>query len=128
VRRSLAAALSLALAVAAGCRRDDPPAPPPPAADAYPGDPIASAHPDPAGAATWGKVQYVALAADEPGTIHYTLDGTVPVPGAAGTRSGRNPVFWIRAGPGTTTVTFFAVDDAGNRGPTATAVYEVTPP
>ena len=51
-----------------------------------------------------------------------------PAASSSGTRSGRNPVFWIRAGPGTTTLRFFAVDDAGNRGPTASATYVVTPP
>lgn len=123
--RALALAAALASAALAGCERQADPAPP---EDAYPGAPVTTAHPDPAGVTTYGKVQYVAIAASEPGTIYYTLDGTDPVRGARGTRSGRNPVFWIRAGPGTTTLKFFAVDDAGNRGPTASATYVVTPP
>ncbi len=119
--RSLAAAL-LAAAALAACDREDHPAP---LVDEYPGAPTTTAHP--AGGA-YAAVQYVTLAADEPGTIYYTDDGSVPSPGAAGTLSGRNPVFWIRVGTGTTTLTFYAVDDAGNRGPSAAETYEVTPP
>jgi hypothetical protein len=121
VKRVLAALLAAA-AVAACGRHEEPPPPP---ADPFPGAPTPSA--SPAGGA-YAKVQYVTLAASEPGVIHYTTDGSAPEPGRAGTRSGRNPVFWIRAGPGSTTLTWFAVDDAGNRGPTAVATYEVTLP
>jgi len=119
VIRAAAAALLIALAA---CHGADAPTPPP---DPYPGAPTATAHP-PAG--SYAAVQYVTLAADEPGTISWSTDGAPPAAGAPNTRSGRNPVFWIRAGPGTTTVTFYAVDDAGNRGPTASATYVVEIP
>ncbi len=114
-----AAALLLALAA---CHGSGVPAPPP---DPYPGAPTAAAYP-PAG--SYAAVQYVTLAADEPGIIYWSTDGAAPVAGAANTRFGRNPVFWLRAGPGTTTLAFFAVDDAGNRGPTASATYTVEIP
>jgi hypothetical protein len=123
VKRTLAALLAAAALAACDPRSDAPPPPP----DAFPGAPEPSAHPDPA-TGPFAKVQYVTLAASEPATIYYTTDGSGPVPGAPSTRSGRNPVFWIRAGPGTTTLTWFAVDDAGNRGPTAVATYAVTIP
>jgi len=118
--RALAAAL-LAAALAA-CDREDDPAPP---VDEYPGAPTTTAQP---AAGAYSTVQYVTLAADEPGTIYYTADGSAPSPGAAETVSGRNPIFWIRVGAGTTTLTFYAVDDAGNRGATASETYEVTLP
>jgi hypothetical protein len=115
-------AVLLAVAAVAACDRGSDPAPP---EDPFPGAPEPSAHPAPG---PYPKVQYVTLAASEPGRIFYTTDGTEPVAGAAGTRSGRNPVFWIRVGAGTTTLRWFAVDDAGNRGPTGVATYEVTLP
>jgi hypothetical protein len=140
-------AVLLALALVAGCtRREDPPpnasaaaavpqsasgdatsanASGAAATDPYPGAPTSTAYP-PGG--SYAKVQYVILAASEPGEILYTTDGTTPVRGAPGTRSGRNPVFWIRVGAGTTTITWFAVDDAGNRGATEVATYEVKLP
>jgi hypothetical protein len=120
--RPVLAALLAAAALAACEHREEAP---PPRPDPYPGAPAPSASP-PGGA--YAKVQYVTLAASEPGVVHYTTDGSAPSPGAPGTRSGRNPVFWIRVGPGTTTLTWFAVDDAGNRGPTAVETYEVTLP
>jgi hypothetical protein len=115
VTRALAAALLAAALAACGSEDEGP-------SDRYPGAPTAIAEP-PGG--SFSTVQYVTLAGSEPGTIHYTTDGSMPLPGAPGTRSGRNPVFWIRAGEGTTTVTFFSIDDAGNRGPVATETYVV---
>jgi len=120
--RALAAALLAAAAIAA-CDREEDPTPPPD--DEYPGAPTTTA--DPPGGA-YSTVQYVTLAADEPAQIYYTEDGSAPSPGAPETVSGRNPIFWIRVGAGTTTLTFYAVDDAGNRGPTGSETYEVTPP
>jgi hypothetical protein len=95
------------------------------ATDPYPGAPTSTAYP-PGG--SYPKVQYVILAASEPGEILYTTDGTAPVRGAPGTRAGRNPIFWIRVGAGATTLTWLAVDDAGNRGATEVATYEVKLP
>jgi hypothetical protein len=120
VRRILAT--FLVLAALAACDRQAEPAPP---EDRFPGVPEPSAHPAPG---PYAKVQYVTLAASEPGRIYYTTDGSEPAPGAAGTRAGRNPVFWVRVGAGTTTLRWFAVDDAGNRGPAGVATYEVTLP
>jgi hypothetical protein len=116
--RPLAAALVLALAA---CGHDVPEPP----VDEFPGAPTTSAHPD---AGAYATVQYVTIVASEPATIYYTTDGTDPDPGAAGTESGRNPVFWIRVGEGTTTLRFFSVDDVGNRGPAAEAAYVVELP
>ncbi len=84
--------------------------------------PAASARP-PGGA--YGKVQYVRLIADEPGTIYWSIDGADPSPGAPNTRSASNPAFWLRMGPGTTTLKFLAVDAAGNRGAVVTETYAV---
>jgi YVTN family beta-propeller protein len=79
---------------------------------------------------SYGAVQYVTLASDEPSTIYYTTDGSDPVPGAAGTFVGYNPVFWIRVGPGATTLRYFGVDGAGNREAVKTSQYlvELAPP
>lgn len=119
--RALAAALLAAIATVAACGGSDDDGP----ADAYPGAPTTTA--EPAGG-SFTSVQYVTLAATEPGIVHYTTDGSAPSPGAPGTLSGRNPVFWIRAGEGTTTIAFFAIDDAGNRGPPASETYVVELP
>jgi YVTN family beta-propeller protein len=79
---------------------------------------------------SYGAVQYVTLASDEPSTIYFTTDGSEPVPGAPGTSSGYNPVFWIRIGPGTTTLRYFGVDAAGHREAVRTSQYdvEIAPP
>ena len=79
---------------------------------------------------SYGAVQYVTLASDEPSTIYYTTDGSDPVPGAAGTFVGYNPVFWIRVGTGATTLRYFGVDAAGNREAVKTSQYlvEIAPP
>jgi hypothetical protein len=114
VIRALTAALALASLPCCLSAEDPPPV------DEYPGSPAAYASPPPGDYTT---VQYVTLAASEPATIHYTVEG----PDGTETGSGRNPAFWFRAGPGTTTFTFFAVDDAGNPGETATATYVVAP-
>jgi YVTN family beta-propeller protein len=66
------------------------------------------------GGGTYGAVQYLTLAADERATIYYSLEGTALPAGFATASSGRNPVYWIRIGPGTTTLRYFAVDAAGN--------------
>ncbi len=84
--------------------------------------PFTAAHP--AGGLS-GAVQYVTLASDRLATVYYTVDGTEPVLGSPGTSSGANPVFWIRVGPGTTVLKFFAVDADGNREVTRAETYVV---
>lgn len=116
--RALAAFLLVAALAACGSDDDAP-------TDAYPGPPTTTAQPT---GGSFSSVQYVTLAASEPGVIHYTTDGSAPAPGAPDTLSGRNPVFWIRAGEGTMKITFFSIDDAGNRGPTAIETYVVVLP
>jgi hypothetical protein len=118
--RAIAAALLAAALVS--CDHEDPEPPP---ADEFPGAPTTAARPV---GGTYAAVQYVTLAASEPGTIYYTTDGSAPSAGAAATRSARNPVFWIRVGEGATTLQFFCIDDAGNRGPTGSATYVVVLP
>lgn len=77
---------------------------------------------------TFGAVQYVTLAGEEAATIHYALEGPVLAPGHAPSASGQNPVYWIRIGPGTTTLRYFAVDAAGNREATRTEIYVIQAP
>jgi hypothetical protein len=72
-----------------------------------------------------GAVAYVTLVADEIATIEYTLDGSVPASGAPGTRTGSNPVFWLRMGDGETTLRFRAIDAAGNTSQVWTETYLV---
>jgi len=71
------------------------------------------------------EVTLVTLVADEIATIEYTLDGSTPVTGAPGTLHGTNPYFWVRMGPGTSTLRFRAVDPAGNASEVRTEVYLV---
>lgn len=111
------AVLLAALAVAAGC-----PGKPDPV-DSIP--PAPAAHP---GGGSYGAVQYVTLAAEEGATIHYALEGAPPPPGHPTTGAAENPVYWIRIGPGTTTLRFFAVDRAGNRSTTRSETYVIGVP
>jgi hypothetical protein len=87
--------------------------------------PVTTAHP---GGGTYGAVQYVTLAAEEAATIHYSLEGAPLPPGHPSTVSAENPVYWIRIGPGTTTLRFFSVDRAGNREATRTETYVIEVP
>lgn len=87
--------------------------------------PVTQAHP-PGG--TYGAVQYVTLAADEAATIYHSREGAALPPGHAPSASGENPVYWIRVGPGTTTLRFFAVDAAGNREATRAETYVIEVP
>jgi len=57
--------------------------------------------------------QNITLSSSEPGTIYYTLDGSVPVPGASNTLSGVSPVTDIIIS-GDTTIKFYSMDTAGN--------------
>lgn len=86
---------------------------------------IPTAHP---GGGSYGAVQYVTLAADEGATIHYELEGAPLPPGHPASCAGENPVYWIRIGPGTTTIRFFAVDRTGNRSPTQSETYVIDVP
>ena len=69
------------------------------------------------------SAQTVTMTADEPSTIYYTTDGTVPTYPASGTtQSGPSPVTVNVAA--TETLAFFAVDTAGNsEAPAKTAAY-----
>ena len=87
--------------------------------------PVTTAHP---GGGTYGAVQYVTLATEEAATIHYSLEGAALPPGHPRTVSAENPVYWIRIGPGTTTLRFFSVDRAGNREGTRTETYVIEVP
>ncbi len=87
--------------------------------------PVTTANPK---GGVYTETQYVILASDEAATVYYSLDGADPVPGAPNTISGPSPLFWIRAGAGTTVLKFFAVDGEGNREPVETETYVVTIP
>jgi hypothetical protein len=66
--------------------------------------------------ATCSAAQTVTLAANEPATIYYTLDGSAPT---ASSPQYTGPI----AIKQTTTLTFLAVDRAGNASPVQTAAY-----
>lgn len=122
-------ALLLAAGAVAGCIRAQSPPNPQPTPDA--GSPPVTTPPStsarPAGG-RYSAVQYVTLVSNRLGTVYYSVDGVDPAPNAPNTSSGTNPMFWIRVGPGTTTVKFFAIDSDGNREPVQTERYEVTLP
>lgn len=84
--------------------------------------PITTAAP---GGGTYGIGQTVRLTSNEAATIYYSVDGTDPDPGAAGTLSGSTPVTGIAVGGGTTVLKFFAIDVAANREATRTETYVV---
>lgn len=64
------------------------------------------------------EAQYVTLTANEPATIHYTVDGTEPTTSSAA-YSGPIPVYE------TTTLKFFAVDNSGNAEAVQTELYKI---
>ncbi len=101
--------------------RDRPSPPPPPPADVT----VPALEIRPTGGA-FAAIQYVTLAADEPATIRYTLDGSEPVEGAPGTFSAPSPVLWLRMGEGTTLLRAVAVDEAGNVSVLGAETYLVT--
>jgi len=117
-RRVASPALLLALAVCQGCADAETVVPPPPDLSA----PVVTVRP-PGG--TFGEVQFVTIATDEAATILYTLDGSEPREGAAATVTGPSPLFWIRMGPGTTTLRHRARDKAGNLSATGAETYLV---
>jgi hypothetical protein len=84
--------------------------------------PVTTAYP---GGGSYGAVQYVTLAAEEAATVHYSLEGAPLPPGHPSTSSAEVPVYWIRIGPGTTTLRFFSIDRAGNREATRTETYVI---
>lgn len=109
---------ALAFVALIGCGGSDPGA-----VDSTP--PVTTAHP---AGGTYDAIQYVTLAAEEAATVHWTLEGAPLPPGHAAEGSAENPVYWIRIGPGTTTLRFFAVDRAGNREATRTETFVIEVP
>lgn len=89
--------------------------------------PVTTAHP---GGGSYGAIQYVSLASEEAAIVYWELDGAPLPPGHPATGVAENPAYWIRIGPGTTTLRFFSIDRAGNREATRTETYviEVPPP
>jgi hypothetical protein len=87
-------------------------------ADSIP--PVTTATP---GAGLYGPGLNVTLATNEPSTIYYTTDGTIPTTNST-VYSAPIPI------SGTTTLQFFAVDTAGNPETVNSAVYTIdsTPP
>jgi hypothetical protein len=85
--------------------------------------PITTASP---GGGAYTEVQYVTLATNEEATVFYSLDGVDPAEGAPNTVSASSPVFWVRIGPGTTVLKFFAVDGKGNQETLKTETYVVS--
>ncbi|MGB8932399.1 MAG: CFI-box-CTERM domain-containing protein, partial [Anaeromyxobacteraceae bacterium] len=119
--RPLVTAAALVLgASAGGCGHDDP-APQP--RDTI--SPTSTCYPH---GGTYAAAQYVTLGADERATIFYELEGTALPAGFPTSGAGPNPVYWIRIGPGTTTIRFFAIDSAGNREATKTETFVVEVP
>jgi hypothetical protein len=125
----LAAALAFATA---GCNwgffhRSDAPVSPQP--EPEPIDTVAPAlEARPAGG-DFAAIQYVTLAADEPATVRYTLDGSDPQgAGSAAAHVAPSPVFWLRMAAGTTTLRAVAVDAAGNVSAPVQQTYVVTVP
>jgi len=80
--------------------------------------PTTAISPDPG---TYRTVGTVTLTADEPAIIFFTTDGTEPGMAALG---GFSPVTLPALEEGTE-IRFFAIDDAGNREATQTAVYTI---
>lgn len=73
---------------------------------------------------------YLRLASNRPGTIYYTVDGSMPAKGGAGTLSATSPVTDIHV-VGSVTVQFFAQDIYGNaESPAKTIqfVFDIAPP
>jgi hypothetical protein len=74
----------------------------------------------------YGTAQSIILTANEPATIYYTLDGTMPAVGGAGTLSGSSPVTGIPISHDSTLLQFFAVDSSGNREAVKSQTYVVS--
>jgi uncharacterized lipoprotein NlpE involved in copper resistance len=69
--------------------------------------------------------QSLTLSSDEPATIYYTLDGSIPTPGAQNTLSGTSPVSGIVVAKDRT-VRFMSIDTAGNvESSVKSAVYSI---
>jgi DNA-binding beta-propeller fold protein YncE len=62
----------------------------------------------------YGAPKVVTLTANEPATVYYTVDGTMPAVGGPSTLTGPSPLGGIAIGAGGTTLKFFSVDSAGN--------------
>ncbi len=89
-----------------------------PANDVTP--PVTNASP-PGGA--YSAAQTVKLTSNEPATIYYTLDGSVPVIGDPNTQSGPSPITGLAVNTSPTQITFFGVDTAGNEETVRTHAY-----
>jgi hypothetical protein len=73
----------------------------------------------------YGALQTVTLTANESATIYYSTDGNDPIPGSANTTSGESPATGIVIAGGTTTLKYFAVDQAQNQELVHTQTYVV---
>jgi hypothetical protein len=87
--------------------------------------PVTTAYP---AGGTYGAIQYVTLAGEEAAILRWDLEGAPLPPGHPASGAAENPVYWIRIGPGTTTLRFYAVDRAGNREATRTETYVIEVP
>lgn len=92
---------------------------PPPAADTTP--PFTLAQP-PGG--LYPAIQLVTLNSNESAVIHYTTDGSAPVPGVGTTISGSNPITGILINR-KLTLNYYGVDDAGNVEAVKTDEYDL---
>jgi hypothetical protein len=87
--------------------------------------PVTRAHP---GGGSYGAIQYVSLASEEAAIVYWELEGAPPPPGHPSAGVAENPAYWIRIGPGTTTLRFHSVDRAGNVEATRSETYVVEVP
>jgi hypothetical protein len=79
---------------------------------------------DPMGGA-YDATQLVDFTSNEAATIYYSTDGNDPSVGGANTISGTSPLVGIPIPEGSTTVKFFAIDQAGNTESMKTETYVV---
>lgn len=119
-RRRFNRYLALGLALAAACGHNDHTGSGNPGTDAQP--PFTTANP-PAG--VYPASQSVTLSSNEPATIYYTVDGSVPSVGGLNTLSGPSPIGGILVNTSPTTLKFFGVDQAGNTEIVRTQLYQI---
>lgn len=67
----------------------------------------------------------VKLTSNEPATIYYTLDGTLPAVGDPNTHSGPSPISGIAVNSSPTEIHYFGVDTAGNEEIVRSALYVI---
>ncbi|MFN0243920.1 MAG: chitobiase/beta-hexosaminidase C-terminal domain-containing protein [Planctomycetota bacterium] len=63
---------------------------------------------------TYAGAQTVTLTSNEAATIHFTIDGSTPIPGNSSTVSGPSPQGGIQITTSPSVLKFYAVDTAGN--------------